>query len=53
MQFSVYDVINKVNIIQEIIDTIELDEPISEHVDDIKDLLQEYSDILKLAKVHI
>lgn len=53
MNFSVYDIIVKVNLIQEIVDKIEADEPITEHTDDIRDLLWEYNDILKCAKVRI
>lgn len=53
MNFSVYDVIVKVNLIEEIVDKIESDSPITEHLDDIRDLLWEYNDILKCAKVKI
>lgn len=53
MNFSVYEVINKVNLIQEIVDRIEEDRPITEYTDDIRDLLWEYNDVLKCAKVKI
>lgn len=53
MNFSVYEVINKVNLIQDIVDKIESGESIAEHEDDIRDLLWEYNDILKCAKVKI
>lgn len=53
MQFSVYDVIVKVDLIQEIVDKIESGESIAEHEDEIRDLLLEYNDILKCAKVKI
>lgn len=53
MNFSVYNVIVKVNLIQEIVDKIEAGEPITEYTDDIRDLLWEYNDILKCAKVKL
>lgn len=53
MNFSVYDVIVKVNLIEEIVDKIESDSPITEYTDHIRDLLWEYNDILKCAKVKI
>lgn len=53
MQFSVYDIVNKLNLMQEIIDKIEAGEIITDWSDDIRDLLLEYSDILKCAKVKI
>lgn len=53
MNFSVYDVIIKVNLIQEIVDKIESGESIGAYEDDIRNLLWEYNDILKCAKVKI
>lgn len=54
MQFSVYDIVTKLNLMQDIIDQIESgDQSLNDYVDNIHDLLQEYSDILKCAKVKI
>ena len=53
MQFSVYDIINKVNLIQDIIDDIVADKSIDDYTEDICDILQEYLDIIKSATVNI
>lgn len=53
MQFSVYDIITKVDTMEGIIDRIDHDYSIVENKDEIRDLLQEYMDILKCAKVNI
>ena len=53
MQFSVYEIMNKLNVIQTIMDRIESDYSIVEYADDIHEILEEYSIILKDAKVKI
>lgn len=53
MQFSVYEIMTKLNIIQNIMVRIESDHSIVEYADDIHEILEEYSIILKDAKVKI
>ena len=53
MQFSVYEIVAKLDVIQNIVDRIEADYSIVEQADTIRELLEEYSDILKCAKVKI
>lgn len=54
MQFSVYAIMDKIMCMENIVDKIEEDAPLdADDVSDIHDLLQEYTDILKSAKVNV
>lgn len=53
MQFSVYEIMNKINVMENILGRIDSDHSIVEYTDDIQGILEEYCDILKNAKVKI
>lgn len=53
MNFSVGEIMNKLNTIHNIMVRIESDYSIVEYADDIHEILEEYSIILKEAKVKI
>lgn len=53
MQFSVYEIMTKLNTIQTIMDRIESGDSIVVYANDIHEILEEYSIILKDAKVKI
>ena len=54
MQFSVYEIVDKIRCMENIVDKIEEDAQFDANdVSDIHDLLQEYTDILKSAKVNV
>jgi hypothetical protein len=53
MQFSVYDVMRKITVMHDILTKIENGESINDRAPDIRDILEEYSDILQCAKVNV
>ena len=53
MQFSVYEIMDRVRRMTDIRELIEGGKPIDDHMNYIYDMLMEYSDILQSAKVKI
>ena len=53
MQLSLYDAMERFNLIRNIRFKIEHGDPVTDDLDTIDDLLYEYSEILKNAKVTI
>lgn len=53
MQFSVYEIMNKVEFMHRMIDRIDDNVSLDDYANEIRDILEEYSDILKCTKVNV
>lgn len=53
MQFSVDEVMRKIEFIHRMVERVDSNEPINIYADDIREILEEYSIILQNAKVKI
>lgn len=53
MNFSVYEVMRKIEFMNRMVERIDSSESINNYADDIREILEEYSSILQSAKVKI